>query len=47
MAGIVETHLLAQVGFSVKDIEKTKRKWADFLGVENRKTTIKERKRDE
>ena len=47
MAGIVGTHLLAQVGFIVKDIEKTKRKWADFLGVENRKTTIKERKRDE
>lgn len=34
MAGIVGTHLLAQVGFIVKDIEKTKRKWADFLGVD-------------
>ncbi len=34
MAGIVGTHLLAQVGFIVKDIEETKRKWAAFLGLE-------------
>lgn len=34
MAGVVGTHLLAQVGFIVKDIETTKRKWAAFLGVE-------------
>ena len=33
MAGVVGTHLLAQVGFIVKDIETTKRKWAAFLGV--------------
>ena len=34
MAGIVGTNLLAQVGFIVKDIETTKRTWAEFLGVE-------------
>ena len=34
MAGVVGTHLLAQVGFIVKDIETTKRKWAAFLGME-------------
>ncbi len=34
MAGIVGTHLLAQVGFIVRDIEETKKKWAAFLGVE-------------
>ena len=34
MAGVVGTHLFAQVGFIVKDIETTKRKWAQFLGVE-------------
>ncbi len=34
MAGVVGTNLLAQVGFIVKDIEETKRKWAAFLGVE-------------
>ena len=34
MAGVVGTHLVAQVGFIVKDIEKTKRKWAAFLGVD-------------
>ena len=34
MAGTVGTNLLAQVGFIVKDIETTKRKWAAFLGVE-------------
>ena len=34
MAGVVGNHLLAQVGFIVKDIEATKRKWAAFLGVE-------------
>ena len=33
MKGIVGTDLLAQVGFIVKDIETTKRKWAEFLGV--------------
>ncbi len=34
MAGIVGNNLLAQVGFIVKDIETTKRKWAAFLGVD-------------
>ena len=34
MAGIVGTQLVAQVGFVVKDIEQTKRKWAAFLGVD-------------
>lgn len=34
MAGTVGTDMLAQVGFIVKDIEATKRKWAGFLGVE-------------
>ena len=34
MAGVVGTHLVAQVGFIVKDIEETKRKWAAFLGVD-------------
>ena len=33
MEGTVGTNLLAQVGFIVKDIETTKRKWAEFLGV--------------
>ena len=34
MAGTVGTNLLAQVGFIVKDVEATKRAWADFLGME-------------
>ena len=34
MEGIVGTHMLAQVGFIVKDVEATKKKWAAFLGVE-------------
>ena len=34
MAGVVGTHLVAQVGFIVKDIEETKRKWAELLGVD-------------
>ena len=34
MAGTVGTNLIAQVGFIVKDVETTKRKWAEFLGVE-------------
>ncbi|MGX8704979.1 MAG: VOC family protein [bacterium] len=34
MAGVVGTHLLAQVGFIVKDVEESKRKWAAFLGVD-------------
>lgn len=34
MEGIVGTHMLAQVGFIVKDVEAAKKKWAAFLGVE-------------
>lgn len=34
MAGVVGTNLVAQVGFIVKDVEKTKAKWAEFLGVD-------------
>ena len=34
MAGTVGTHLFAQVGFIVKDVEAAKRKWAEFLGVD-------------
>lgn len=34
MAGVVGTHLVAQVGFIVKDVEETKKKWAEFLGVD-------------
>lgn len=34
MAGIIGTNVVAQVGFIVKDIEVTKRKWAEFLGVD-------------
>ena len=34
MPGIVGTHLVARVGFIVKDIEETKKKWAAFLGLD-------------
>lgn len=34
MKGIVGTNLVAQVGFIVNDVEETKKKWAEFLGVE-------------
>ena len=34
MAGVVGTNLIAQVGFIVKDVEASKKKWAEFLGVE-------------
>ena len=34
MAGIVRTHLVAQVGFIVKDVEAAKKKWAEVLGRE-------------
>jgi catechol 2,3-dioxygenase-like lactoylglutathione lyase family enzyme len=33
MAGIIDTHIVTQVGFIVKDIEATKKKFAAFLGV--------------
>lgn len=34
MAGMIDTNLIAQVGFIVKDIEVSKRKFAAFFGVE-------------
>lgn len=34
MAGVLGTHTVAQVGFIVKDVEASKRKWAAFLGME-------------
>ena len=34
MAEVLGTHMLAQVGFIVKDVEETKKKWAEFLGVD-------------
>lgn len=34
MAGVIGTNLVAQVGFIVKDVETTKRKWAEFLGMD-------------
>ena len=34
MSGVLGTNLVAQVGFIVKDVEETKKKWAEFLGVE-------------
>jgi catechol 2,3-dioxygenase-like lactoylglutathione lyase family enzyme len=34
VSGVLETSAVAQVAFIVKDIEATKKKFADFLGVE-------------
>ena len=34
MAGVLGTNLIAQVGFIVKDVEESKKKWAAFLGVD-------------
>lgn len=34
MAGILGTNVITQVGFIVEDIEKTKKKFAEFFGVE-------------
>ncbi len=34
MDGIIGTHVLTQVGFIVRDIEASKKKFAEFLGVE-------------
>lgn len=34
MAGIIDTNILTQVGFIVKDIEESKKKFAEFFGVE-------------
>jgi methylmalonyl-CoA epimerase len=33
MAGLVNTNIITQVGFIVKDIEETKKKWAAFFGI--------------
>jgi len=33
MEGKIKTNAVIQVGLIVKDIEKTKKKWADFFGV--------------
>ena len=33
MSGLVNTNLISQIGFIVKDVEKSKQKWAAFLGV--------------
>ena len=40
MPGVVGTHLFAQVGFIVNDIEETKKKWAAFLGVDVPETQL-------
>ncbi|MRN52744.1 VOC family protein [Paenibacillus monticola] len=34
MSGILGTNLVAQVGLIVKDVEETKKKWAELLGVD-------------
>lgn len=34
MSGVVGSNVVCQVGFIVKDVEATKKKWAAFLGVE-------------
>jgi len=34
MVGVIGTHLVAQIGFIVKDVEETKKKWAEFLGLD-------------
>lgn len=34
MAGIIGTNVVTQIGFIVKDIEKSKKKFAEFFGVE-------------
>ncbi len=34
MSGVIGTNVLAQVGFIVRDIEETKKKFAKFFGVE-------------
>jgi len=33
MEGLLKTNVVTQVGFIVEDIEKTKKKWAEFFGV--------------
>jgi len=33
MAGLLKTNSIIQIGLIVKDVEKTKKKWAEFFGV--------------
>ena len=33
MEGLLKTNVIIQVGLIVKDVEKTKKKWASFFGV--------------
>jgi catechol 2,3-dioxygenase-like lactoylglutathione lyase family enzyme len=33
MAGLLDTNVIIQVGFIVKDVEECKKKWAGFFGV--------------
>ena len=33
MAGFINSNVITQVGFVVKDVEKSKKKWASFFGV--------------
>ncbi len=40
MNGVVGTELVCQVGFIVKDINEAKKKWAQFLGVEEPEATL-------
>ncbi|MDR0502347.1 MAG: VOC family protein [Treponema sp.] len=34
MSGLIKTNAVIQVGLIVKDVEKTKKKWAAFFGVD-------------
>ncbi|MDD2579733.1 MAG: VOC family protein, partial [Eubacteriales bacterium] len=34
MAGVIGTQVMTQVGFIVRDVEATKKKFAEFFGVE-------------
>ena len=34
MSGIVGTNAVVQIGFVVRDIYEAKKKWAQFLGME-------------
>ena len=42
MGSLLEDTRLAQIGFIVKDIEKTKKEFARFFGVEEPPTTTAE-----
>ena len=34
MSGILDTNVVTQVGFIVRDIEKSKKRFAEFFGIE-------------